>query len=76
MQKITITIKIIIILIIQYLPLKFIPFRFYIWKITKTKSLNPMSKKGYLDCEYAFKLQIISIKEPKDYLIGLPMIFY
>jgi len=52
MWKITTTMKIIIIWIIQYLSLKFIPFKFYVWKIAKTKSLNHVSKKGYHDCEY------------------------
>ncbi len=33
--------------------LKFIPFRFYIWKIAKTKSLNFVSKNEYPNCEYA-----------------------
>jgi hypothetical protein len=36
--------KMIIIWIIQYLSFKFISFRFYIWKIAKTKSLNHVSK--------------------------------
>jgi hypothetical protein len=34
--------------IIQYLSLKFIPFRFCIWKLAKTKSLSLMAKKGTL----------------------------
>jgi hypothetical protein len=55
MWKITITMKIIIILIIQYLSFKFILFRFYIWKITKTKSLNPVVKKWYPNCEYTLE---------------------
>ncbi len=45
--------KIIIILIIQYLPLQFIPFIFYIWKIGKIKSFSLVVKKWYHDCEYA-----------------------
>jgi hypothetical protein len=45
MQKITIIMKIIIIWIIQHLWLKFISFRFYIWKITKIKSLSLVLKK-------------------------------
>jgi hypothetical protein len=49
MWKITTTMKIIIIWIIQYLSLKFIPFRFYIFNIAKIKSLSPMVKKWYLD---------------------------
>jgi hypothetical protein len=53
MWKITTTMQIIIIWIIQYFSLKFISCRFYIWKIAKTKSLSPEFKKGYLDCEYA-----------------------
>jgi hypothetical protein len=44
-----------IIWIIQYLSFKFILFKFYIWKIIKTKSLNLMVKKWYLDCEYALE---------------------
>jgi hypothetical protein len=39
MWKITTTMKMIIIWIIQYVSLKFIPFKLYIWKIVKTKSL-------------------------------------
>ncbi len=46
--KIITTTQIIIIWIIQYFSLKLISFRFYIWKISKIKSLNPMSKNG--DC--------------------------
>jgi len=53
MWKITITMKMIIIWIIQYLSLKFISFRFCIWKITKTKSFNLVVKKWYPNCEYA-----------------------
>jgi len=52
MWKITTTMKIIIIWIMQYFSLKFIPFSFYIWKIVKTKSLSPVVKKWYLDCQY------------------------
>jgi hypothetical protein len=48
MWKITTTMQIIIILIIQYFSLKFIQCRFYIWKITKTKSLSIVSKRGTL----------------------------
>ncbi len=33
--------------------LKFFLYRFYIWNITKTKSLSPMSKNECFDCEYA-----------------------
>jgi hypothetical protein len=36
-----------------FFSLKLIPFKFYIWKIKKVKSLSLVSKKGYLDCEYA-----------------------
>jgi hypothetical protein len=36
--------KINIISVIQFIALKFIPYKFYIWKIEKTKSLNPMSE--------------------------------
>jgi hypothetical protein len=53
MWKITTTMKHIVIGIIQYLSLKFIPFGFYIWKIVKTKSLSLVVKKWYLDYEYA-----------------------
>jgi hypothetical protein len=55
----TTTIKNIIIWIIQYFSLKCIPFRFCIWKIAKTKPLNPMAQKWYLDCEYAHILKLI-----------------
>jgi hypothetical protein len=44
----------IMIWIIQYLSLKFIPFKFCIWKIAKTKSLNHVAKQWYHDCESAF----------------------
>jgi hypothetical protein len=53
MWKIKITMKIIIISIIQYLSLKLNLFIFYIWKKVETKSLNLVSIKEYLDCEYA-----------------------
>ncbi len=53
MWKITTTIKLIIIWIIQYLSFKFIPFRFYIWNIVKTKSLSLVVKKWYPEYEYA-----------------------
>jgi hypothetical protein len=53
MWKITVIMKMIIISIIQYLSLKFIYFRFYVWKIIKTKSLSPVFKNGYPICEYA-----------------------
>jgi hypothetical protein len=36
--------KISIISVIQYIALKFILYKFYIWKIEKTKSLSPMSE--------------------------------
>jgi hypothetical protein len=52
-EKPTATMKIIIIWIIQYLSLKFILFRFCIWKIAKPKSFNLVAKKWYPDCEYA-----------------------
>jgi hypothetical protein len=45
--------QIIIIWIIQYFSLKFIPCKFYIWKIVKTKFLSLVFKKGNFDCEYA-----------------------
>jgi hypothetical protein len=53
MWKITTTMQIIIIWIIKYFSLKFIPCRFYIWKIAKTKSLSHVFKKEYLNYEYA-----------------------
>jgi hypothetical protein len=53
MWKTTTTMKTIILWIIQYLSLKFIAFRFCIWKIAKTKYLSPMVKKWYPDCVYA-----------------------
>jgi hypothetical protein len=53
MWKIITTMKIIIIWIIQHLSLKFIPFRFYIWKIGKIKSFSLVIKKRYPNCEYA-----------------------
>ncbi len=49
MWKTTTTMKTIIIWIIQYLSLKFIPFRFCICRIAKTNSLNSMAKKWYPD---------------------------
>jgi len=55
--------------------IKIYSIKFYIWKLTKTKSLNPMSKKGHLDCEYALKLQITSIKEPKHSSLDYPWFF-
>ncbi len=36
----------------MYFSFKFIQCRFYIWKITKTKFLNLVSKKGYPNFEY------------------------
>jgi hypothetical protein len=54
MWKITTTMKITIIWIIQYFSFKFIPIRFYIWKIAKTESLNLVVKKWYPNCEYAW----------------------
>ncbi len=69
MWKITTTMKIIIILIIQYFSLKFIPFRFYIWKITKTKSLSLVSKKGYPNCEYALFSIIFIMKTNQMFIV-------
>jgi hypothetical protein len=48
MWKITTTMKVIKIWIIQYFLLQFIPFKFYMWKIAKKKSLSLVFKKGYL----------------------------
>jgi len=48
MWKITTTMKLIIIWILQCLS-----FKFYIWKIVKTKSLNLVVKNWYFDYEYA-----------------------
>jgi hypothetical protein len=53
--------KIIIISIIQYLSFKFIPFRFYIWNMAKTKSLSLVVKKWYPNCEYASENLILLI---------------
>jgi len=53
MWKITTTMQIIIIWIIKYFSLKFIPCRFYIWTIAKTKSLSHVLKKEYPNYEYA-----------------------
>jgi hypothetical protein len=54
----TTTMKMIIIWITQYLSIKIILLKFYIWKITKTKFLSHMSKKGYHDYEYTPILEI------------------
>jgi hypothetical protein len=53
MWKITTPMKITIISIIQYYSIKFIPCRFYIWKMIKKMALKPMSKKGYSNFIYA-----------------------
>jgi hypothetical protein len=55
------TMKIITIWIIQYLSLKFIPFRFYIWNMAKTKSLSLVVKKWYPNYEYALENLILFI---------------
>jgi hypothetical protein len=44
---------IIIIWIIRYFQLNVFYINFYIWNITKAKSLSPMSKNECFDCEYA-----------------------
>jgi len=49
--------------------LKFIPFRFYIWKIAKTKSLSLVSKKGYPNCEYAFISIIFIMKTNQMFIV-------
>jgi len=54
---------------------KFIPFRFCIWKIAKTKSLSHVVKKWYLDCEYAQIVITINQKvlTLKDIMNNMPI---
>jgi hypothetical protein len=63
--KITTTMQMIIIWIIQYFSLIIIPCKLYIWKIAETKSFNFVSRKWYPNREYAlvFLHKFICIKK-------------